>query len=79
MNLIDNAATSAAWKAFRSGKVVQCERDAAPLSLSVDGHSETYSFVCTRCGARSRWFRANHSSLKIRVVHVVELSPDSVP
>jgi len=54
------------WEAFRSGAVVPCPADGAPLALSVDAAVGTYRFVCTRCGLASAWFEAGPAGLRLR-------------
>jgi hypothetical protein len=47
-----------AWNHFRSGEVVSCPLDRAPLALAVDAAGGVYRFVCTACGAGSVWFES---------------------
>jgi len=55
------------WGRFRTGVVVSCPGDAAPLALAVDGAAGVYRFVCTECGAGSAWFEAGPvGGLRIR-------------
>ena len=55
------------WNHFRTGVVVSCPRDAAPLALAVDGAAGVYRFVCTACGAGSAWFESGPiGGLRIR-------------
>jgi hypothetical protein len=49
----------ALWGRFRSGDVVACPTDGAPLALSVDASAGAYRFVCTRCGTASSWFESS--------------------
>ena len=55
-----------AWNHFRSGNVVLCPIDRAPIALSVDASVGMYRFVCTQCGAASAWFESGPTGVHIR-------------
>ncbi len=54
------------WDGFKSGDVVKCPRDAAPLALAVDGAAKSYRLVCTRCGNASLWFETTGGVIQVR-------------
>jgi hypothetical protein len=55
-----------AWNHFRSGNVVWCPIDRAPIALAVDAAVGMYRFVCTQCGAASAWFESGPNGVHIR-------------
>jgi hypothetical protein len=55
-----------AWDDFRSGAVVDCPNDGAPLALAVDASVGIYRFVCTRCGTATPWFECAGQGLRVR-------------
>jgi hypothetical protein len=57
---------SAIWEQFKSGAVVRCPKDDAPLALAVDGAAKSYRLVCTRCGNASLWFETNGGAVQVR-------------
>ena len=54
------------WDLFRSGGIVPCPTDAAPMALSVDGSAAIYRLVCTRCGTSSPWFESGANGVVLR-------------
>ncbi|HZU81534.1 MAG TPA: hypothetical protein VE987_01400 [Polyangiaceae bacterium] len=54
------------WNGFRSGDVVPCPLDRAPLALTVDASAGMYRFVCTQCGAASVWFESGPGGIRVR-------------
>jgi hypothetical protein len=54
-----------AWTHFRSGNIVLCPIDQAPVALAVDASSGMYRFVCTQCGAASTWFESGPTGIRI--------------
>jgi hypothetical protein len=59
-------ALKALWDRFRTGDVVACPIDMAPLALAVDGSAGTYRFVCTRCGFATAWFESGPDGVLLR-------------
>jgi hypothetical protein len=54
------------WDGFRSGSVVHCGKDDAPLALAVDAAAGAYRFVCTQCGNASPWFESSPNGIRVR-------------
>ena len=54
------------WDHFRSGSMVLCPLDRAPLALAVDASAGIYRFVCTECGAASAWFESGPAGVQVR-------------
>jgi hypothetical protein len=54
------------WDHFRSGDMVPCPLDRAPLALAVDASAGIYRFVCTQCGAASAWFESGLTGVLVR-------------
>jgi uncharacterized protein YbaR (Trm112 family) len=54
-----------AWNHFRSGDMVACPVDRAPLALTVDASAGIYRFVCTECGVVSAWFESGTLDIRL--------------
>ena len=63
---LSDADVTKLWDRFKSGLVVRCPRDDAPLALAVDGAAKSYRLVCTRCGNASLWFETNGGVIQVR-------------